>query len=723
MARNLTNSTLGSRYRFEDLIGEGTFARVYRVHDLKRSVDLAAKVLREDIAHDPTFSERFRREAGVLGRLQHPHIVRYYETVETDGVVFILLDFIAGETLASYLSKASQPLTVGEALRFMKPITAALSYAHGENIIHRDIKPANVLLSDNGQVFLTDFGIARLLNEVGTLTQGSSIGTPLYMAPEQILNKNITFAADIYAIGVTLYQMFTAQLPFTGSSPKAQGTTIGQKVAYEHLNLPPTPPRDLNPELPQAAQDVVLRCLRKEPTSRYHSAAAVYDALAEAVGAPPAQFEAAAFDGNSKPQPPDAKLPEWSQVMGQSVTPPPQNTAPTLTKMDAQAQAAAARPTLTHAPAVWQPPQPVYYAEPAPSPRPARGRRSNSLMIGLVIGAIIGLGLLCAVVGVLAVSALNGRAEKPTPRPTRSALISDPTATRRANTDLFSRPATPTPPQVADLTTPLPSGSGRSFLYASDINGNLDIFRASTSGSDPRQLTSSPINETGPDVSPDGSQIAYYVYEGEDGAADIWIMNADGSLPRAITNTSANERVVSWSPDGTKLAYHSNADGDYDIYIHDLTSGLTINLTASPFNELAPAWSPDGTRLAFHSNEDGNFNEIFIINADGTGKVQVSDGSWQAAFPAWSPDGSRLAFHIITGQNNYQLCVINADGGGFQYLFESPNNERQPDWSADGQALIYMRGSLTAPSIYFTDLLSGETRELVSRGYFPDWEF
>jgi eukaryotic-like serine/threonine-protein kinase len=161
MTRNLTGTTLADRYRFEAMIGQGTFAQVYRVHDLRRNVDLAAKVLREDVALEPSFVERFRREASVLSRLQHPYIVRYYDTIEISGIIFILMDYIPGTTLQAYLYKHTQPMTLQGSVQFIRPVTSALSYAHGEGVIHRDIKPGNILIADNGQVYVTDFGIAR----------------------------------------------------------------------------------------------------------------------------------------------------------------------------------------------------------------------------------------------------------------------------------------------------------------------------------------------------------------------------------------------------------------------------------------------------------------------------------------------------------------------------------------------------------------------------------
>ncbi|NJL94454.1 MAG: serine/threonine protein kinase [Anaerolineae bacterium] len=249
MARNLTGQTLAGRYQFVVQIGQGSFAQVYRVRDLRRGVDMAAKVLREDMALEPSFMERFKREASVLQRLQHPYIVRYYETVEADGVTFILLDFIDGETMQALLARKSRPFTLEESIAFVQPITSALAYAHGEGIVHRDIKPGNILISRESRVYVTDFGIARLMNDAGTLTAGSSIGTPLYMAPEQIQAQQVTLSADIYAFGVLLYQMFTGRVPFVGDRPGAQGLTTGQRVAYEHVHIPPTHPQSLNPNL------------------------------------------------------------------------------------------------------------------------------------------------------------------------------------------------------------------------------------------------------------------------------------------------------------------------------------------------------------------------------------------------------------------------------------------------------------------------------------------
>jgi Tol biopolymer transport system component len=378
----------------------------------------------------------------------------------------------------------------------------------------------------------------------------------------------------------------------------------------------------------------------------------------------------------------------------------------------------------------FQVPQPApIYGQPYYTTPPAAKKRNNQtsmVLIGLVLG-MVGIILLgCAGIGLYALGVF-GEEIKPTPRPTTAAQqtatalvsVNQPTDANTSNGVLFPTTAPNTSPTQVAVQN---SSERRQFAYAASDSGNLNIYMGDLIGSERIQLTSGIANETGPAFSPDGTQIAYYAYEGNNGAADIWLMSADGSNTRRITNTaSADERVVAWSTDGTKLAYHSNADGDFDIYVFDVNTGQTRNLTNSAFDDLGPSWSPDGTRIAFHSDEDRNFNEIFAINIDGSERDQLTDGQWQAAFPAWSPDGSRVAFHAITA-DDYNIYTINADGEGFQSIFQVANNQRHPDWSRDGQALIYMVGPVSNPRIAYTDFLTGETRDVVSSGFFPDWK-
>jgi serine/threonine protein kinase len=309
----LIGQTLEGRYRFDELLGEGSFARVFKVYDLHRQVFLAAKVLRSDIAQEPAFLERFKREAVVLARLQHPNIVRYYETVESGDHVFILTDYIAGRTLQSVLRRRDQPFSPFESLDILRPLAAALHYAHHEGIVHRDLKPANILIDANNNIYVTDFGIARIISDTSTLTVDTTLGTPHFMSPEQIMVGVISEATDIYALGVLLYQMYTRQLPFTGDSPEAAGTTATMRIVYEHLHVKPKPLSDLNSRISKAVEDVVLKCLEKDPSQRYGSIREVYEALSDAIGTPSISLDAALGEEALRAATPDTE-PESERV-------------------------------------------------------------------------------------------------------------------------------------------------------------------------------------------------------------------------------------------------------------------------------------------------------------------------------------------------------------------------------------------------------------------------
>ena len=278
-------TTIG-KYEIIEEIGRGGFAVVYRAHDTKMEREVALKVITGGFTEEAAFVARFRQEARTAANLRHPNIVPVYDFGEVDGALYLAMALIGeGRTLRDLL-EAEAPLELTRALAILTPLATALDDLHGQDppLTHRDIKPANVLLDGDAArpwVVLTDFGLVRSLRASTELTQsGSILGTPAYMAPEQADSARwgeVTPRADLYALGVVAYQMCTGHAPFEDTSPVV--------VLRLHADKAPPDPREVNPDLPDAVAEVILKALAKQPEDRYPSAGAFARALMEALSA------------------------------------------------------------------------------------------------------------------------------------------------------------------------------------------------------------------------------------------------------------------------------------------------------------------------------------------------------------------------------------------------------------------------------------------------------
>ena len=236
----LTGTTLLGRYRVEAFVARGGMADVYRGFDKQRQVRVALKFMRPDFALDREFERRFRREAATLEKLSHPNIVRYYELQRAGDQLFMVMDFIEGVSLQRYLFEQGSTLSPGEVLAILKPLSSALQYAHGEGVIHRDLKPSNVMISVDGQVLLTDFGVAKLV-ESATVTAVQA-GTPAYMSPEQCAGRELDGRSDQYSLAILAYEMLAGRRPFLGESEGLTTGTVGERIRIEHLSASPAAP-------------------------------------------------------------------------------------------------------------------------------------------------------------------------------------------------------------------------------------------------------------------------------------------------------------------------------------------------------------------------------------------------------------------------------------------------------------------------------------------------
>jgi serine/threonine protein kinase len=268
---------LGDRYRLGDPIATGGMGTVYRAVDQVLGRPVAVKVLKRELAEDPTFVERFRREARAAARLSHPNVAGVYDYGELDDQAFIVMELVEGETLAARIARAG-PLPWPDAFAIGEQVARALAAAHAHGLVHRDVKPANVLLGQaagrGGElVKVTDFGIAQAAQSATLTGSGMVLGSANYVAPEQAQGGHVGPAADLYSLGCVLFEMVTDQTPYTGANAVA--------IAGQHVTAPVPNPRDRRADLPGPVAAVIMKAMRKEPERRFATAAAMGDALAE----------------------------------------------------------------------------------------------------------------------------------------------------------------------------------------------------------------------------------------------------------------------------------------------------------------------------------------------------------------------------------------------------------------------------------------------------------
>ncbi|MET7324522.1 Stk1 family PASTA domain-containing Ser/Thr kinase [Streptomyces sp. NPDC005549] len=260
---------LGGRYELGPVLGRGGMAEVYHAHDTRLGRQVAVKTLRADLARDPSFQARFRREAQSAASLNHPAIVAVYDTgedyIDNVSIPYIVMEYVDGSTLRELLH-SGRKLLPERTLEMTIGILQALEYSHRAGIVHRDIKPANVMLTRNGQVKVMDFGIARAMGDSGmTMTQTAAvIGTAQYLSPEQAKGEQVDARSDLYSTGCLLYELLTVRPPFVGDSPVA--------VAYQHVREEPQAPSVFDPEITPEMDAIVLKALVKDPDYRYQSA-------------------------------------------------------------------------------------------------------------------------------------------------------------------------------------------------------------------------------------------------------------------------------------------------------------------------------------------------------------------------------------------------------------------------------------------------------------------
>lgn len=276
-----TPRKLSARYDLGEILGFGGMSEVHLARDGRLDRDVAIKVLRQDLARDPTFYLRFRREAQNAAALNHPAIVAVYDTgeaeTETGPLPYIVMEYVDGETLRDIV-RSEGPMAPKRAMEVIADVCAALDFSHRNGIVHRDVKPANVMINRAGAVKVMDFGIARAIADSSSpMTQTAAvIGTAQYLSPEQARGEQVDARSDVYSLGCVLFEILTGEPPFTGDSPVA--------VAYQHVREDPRLPSSVNTEVPGALDSIILKAMSKNPANRYQSAADMRSDLIRVLG-------------------------------------------------------------------------------------------------------------------------------------------------------------------------------------------------------------------------------------------------------------------------------------------------------------------------------------------------------------------------------------------------------------------------------------------------------
>ena len=267
-------------YQILQQLGQGGMATVYKAYHPALDRYVAIKALHPAFMDDPNFLARFQREARVVARLEHPNIVPIFDFAEHEGRPYLVMKYIEGETLKAALER--NPLSAEEILRVVEAVGSALAYAHQRDILHRDIKPSNVLLAADGQIYLADFGLARIAQSgETTLTSDRMVGTPQYISPEQAMSRpDLDARTDIYSLGVMVYEMVVGRVPFSADTPFA--------VIHDHIYSPLPPPRTINADVSPAVERVLLKALAKDPLDRFSEVSIFVQAFRVAMETPPA---------------------------------------------------------------------------------------------------------------------------------------------------------------------------------------------------------------------------------------------------------------------------------------------------------------------------------------------------------------------------------------------------------------------------------------------------
>jgi serine/threonine protein kinase len=662
---------LYNRYKITAVLTHGGMGAIYRAYDQSLNMEVAVK---ENLFSTEEGTRQFHREATILASLRHSNMPRVTDHFVIEGQgQYLVMDFIEGDDMRQRLARQGA-LPEDEVSLIGATICDALSYLHNRQpqILHRDIKPGNIKITPAGQVYLVDFGLAKVLQGGQATTIGAQALTPGFAPPEQY-GQGTDARSDLYALGATLYAALTNVTPEDALARALNSTQL-------------TPITKVNPKVSRQMASVVEKSMSVSPEQRYQSAEEMKQAL---------------LNANT--------LARKRASMGQTLVSPSTADATVIS----QSQSATPGGTMR-----------TIRATTAPRPMAARsGRRP---WVKWLLIALIGLGVIGGGgAAVLFASGVPQRlfskaqpsatAEPPTPTVLVAAIPSS-TSTERPPATATSQPTatlqpskTPLPTLPSDTPAPSPTftvastaigGGAGEIAFASNRTGTYQIWLMNSDGTNQRQVTNLKEGACQPAWSPDGQRLVFV--SPCDGKKDqypgssLFIINADGSGKTVLSDSTIGEFDPSWSPDGTRIVCTSLRDQTRDrrfrqLFIYNLADKSVTKLSQNIYeSNWAPAWSPDGTEIAYVSDV-GGLTRIFRIGADGkTAARRFTRDEWELAFnPAWSPDGKEI---IYAQKNMYLPNLVGQKTNDLMtnfVIFEKLEPIWNAKFSADGMWIVY----------------------------------
>ncbi|MEN8162516.1 MAG: protein kinase [Acidobacteriota bacterium] len=733
-----------AHYEIISLLGKGGMGEVYVAEDTRLHRRVALKVLPEEMAADSDRRARFQREAQAVAALNHPNIVTLHSVEEADGVHFITMELIEGETLGELTPRKG--FTPSRLLEIGIPLADAVSRAHREGITHRDLKPDNIMIDNDGRLRVLDFGLAKLHvpfgseegTEAATATadtgEGKILGTVAYMSPEQAEGKAVDPRSDVFSLGTILYEMATGERPFRGDTSMS---TIGAILKDE-----PAQVTEANPALPRHMGRIIKRCLAKAPDRRYQTALELRNELEE--------LKTEIDSGELVAEPRASAVRPMRSFRG-------------LVVLGAVAALAiVAVVAITSRKDAGSPP-PVYV------PRPITGTigqemdinwspESEFMAFGQTRAGSVDV-MVQPVAGGEAVVRAGGPGSETAPRWSPDGKVLAYVSSSEPGTPVFLIPPHGGSPRKLVSTNirtldldkigsvmgdrPWSADSKTLLISRVDASGRTAIYRVNRVTGDTEQLTFPPPGsvDLGPSYSFDGEQIAFQRRSNGKGA--LLLMPAAGGEPRVLLADEFDNVSPAWRPDNRHVLFLSDRRGSSgaDVFEIDVGGGLPKQLTfetnrvyslsVSADNRVAyvPFWhdtflfsvnvntkqrrqltshtqdnfgarfSPDGESVAYHSTRTGN-SEIWLHHLDGRSETQITDnGSWDL-YPDWSPDGERMIFASDRDEGLFKVFIANSDGGGERLLVDQPiilDSQYAPvigalvsKWSPDGELIAYL---------------------------------